>query len=181
MNVDPAILRRLLRYEPETGKLFWLPREPGWFADGLHSAAHVCAYWNSRLAGREAFTIVNALGYRFGKIFNVCYAAHRVIWAMQTGAWPDGEIDHADCNAGNNTWANLRIASRSENIRNTRRRVDNTSGAKGVVWDKNRQKWRARISIDRREITIGRFTSFSAAESAVAEARARLHGEFARA
>lgn len=178
---SPEVLRQLLRYEPDTGKLFWLPREPHWFSDKGHSAVHICAYWNSRLAGREAFVVVNACGYRFGRIFNVRYAAHRVIWAMQTGAWPDGEIDHADCNSGNNAWSNLRIASRAENLRNTRRRIDNTSGAKGVVWDKKRQKWRARINIARREITLGRFTSFSAAEHAVAEARVRLHGKFARA
>jgi hypothetical protein len=175
MSVDPAILRQILRYDPDTGKLFWRHRSSGFFL-----AHGTCASWNSKFAGREAFTYTTRHGYKQGAVFNRLYLAHRVIWAIQTGEWPTGEIDHADCNGCNNSWANLRKATRCENISNTRRRADNTSGVKGVNWDAARGKWKARINTERREVSLGRFDSLEAAAAAVREARRAVHGQFAR-
>jgi hypothetical protein len=71
---SPEVLRQLLRYEPETGKLFWLPRSEHWFrATSGRSAIHACANWNARYAEREAFTSVDQNGYRVGTVLNVHY------------------------------------------------------------------------------------------------------------
>ncbi|MBU0368027.1 hypothetical protein, partial [Acinetobacter baumannii] len=75
----PEELRQLLRYEPETGKLFWLPREPWRFEVRCTSAASVCTRWNARYAGREAFTSISAQGYKQGGILRHQLSAHRVI------------------------------------------------------------------------------------------------------
>ena len=45
---SPDQLIKLLRYDPETGKLFWRPRPVGMFRDGGKTAAHSCAVWNKR-------------------------------------------------------------------------------------------------------------------------------------
>ena len=89
MTFDPEVVRRLLRYCPEAGKLFWRERTEDLFSDGRHSAAHICARWNKRYAGQEAFTALDN-GYRKGAIFNNPHRAHRVIWAIQTGEFAKG-------------------------------------------------------------------------------------------
>ena len=53
---------------------------------------------------------------------------------------------------------NLREASRSVNRRNQSRPKNNTSGVLGVVWDKRRKKWRAEISVNGKQINLGRFS-----------------------
>lgn len=52
-------LRKRLRYEPETGKLFWLDYE------GMPQR------WRTRWVGKEAFTHVKSHGYRVGRIDNI--------------------------------------------------------------------------------------------------------------
>jgi len=60
---SPDILRQLLSYDPETGKLMWLKRPADMFPSG-----RIAASWNARLAGKEAFTATTG-GYFVGGIF----------------------------------------------------------------------------------------------------------------
>jgi hypothetical protein len=72
----------------------------------------------------------------------VRHRAHRLIWEMFFGEIPDGlEIDHINRNRSDNRIENLRLVNRSENNLNTGIRVDNTSGYKGVSFDKKRSKY----------------------------------------
>jgi hypothetical protein len=91
--------------------------------------------------------------------------------------WPI--VDHIDGNGLNNQRANLRAATKSQNSRNVAVRSDNTSGFKGVSWDKVARKWRAYISVDRKRKFLGYYTD--PAEAALAYDRAALaaSGEFA--
>ena len=73
---------------------------------------------------------------------------------------------------------NLRPATRSENVANTRRRRSNTSGFKGVSKNYG-NKWMARIRKDDKLIYIGNFDSPEEAHAAYAEAAKRLFGDFA--
>lgn len=58
------------------------------------------------------------------------------------GKIPEGqEVDHVDHNPLNNTRANLRIVSSSENKRNRRKHRNNSSGHPGVSWDESQQRW----------------------------------------
>jgi len=175
------VLRQLLRYEPETGKMFWRERGAQWFSDGGHSAEHIAARWNSRYAGKEALITKDSFGYLAGRIFDSHYAAHRIIWAMAYGSDPGGlEVDHRDTNPSNNRLDNLRVATPSENCCNTKKRSDNTSGSKGVSWAASRSKWDARVTFKGKTKVIGRFRCKAAAEIAVALERQRMHGAFAR-
>src|ERR1041384_5937819 len=86
-------LRQILRYEPETGKLYWLERPVSMFVGGPYTPSRRAASWNARCAGKEAFTYVNSAGYRTGAVDNYLLLAHRVIWALVNGYWPD-RVDH---------------------------------------------------------------------------------------
>jgi hypothetical protein len=73
------------------------------------------------------------------------------------------DIDHIDNNPSNNRIENLRWATRQENLRNTRIKSTNTSGIKGISWDKSRQKWETYIQIDGIKVHIGRFNTIEEA------------------
>lgn len=100
---------------------------------------------------------------------------HRIIYLMHHGYLPDF-VDHVDGDFRNNKIENLRAANRAENNRNAKIRKDNTSGVKGVGLHKG--KWRARVTVDRKQVHLGEFRSKDEAERAVMEARERLHGDF---
>lgn len=107
------------------------------------------------------------------------FRAHRMVWFLSDGKWPSAEIDHINGDKKDNRIVNLREASRSENAQNQAMRSSNTSGMKGVDFDRVKGKWRARIRFSGRHILLGRFTNIADAERAVMIARDRLHGEFA--
>jgi hypothetical protein len=88
--------------------------------------------------------------------------------------------DHVDGNPLNNCRSNLRLATNAENLRNTKKRSDNTSGYKGVHWDKEKQKWGVHIGINGKIKFIGRFTDIEEAREAYKQAAIKYHGEFAR-
>lgn len=152
----PELLRKLLSYDPETGKLFWLKRPDDMFASVRRTQQHEAKIWNAKWAGCEAFT-ASKDGYKIGSIFGILLRAHRVIWAMKTERWPDGEIDHINGDKSDNRFCNLRLVSRSINQRNRRIQINNTSGYTGVVFDKRRKKWIAQIGINKTNKYLGQF------------------------
>ena len=141
----------VLDYDPFTGKLYWKRRSLSMF-----NTERSCNSWNSQYAGKEAFTTDNGRGYKQGSINNKLYKAHRIIFMMVYGYWPD-QIDHIDQNRSNNCLQNLREVSNTENQKNAKKRVDNTSGATGVTWNKLTNAWYARIGVNGTKTTIGRF------------------------
>lgn len=176
----PEELRQLLRYEPDTGKLYWRARPAGMFSPGNTSVEANCRAWNTKWADGEAFTAASDNGYLRGAINYRYFFAHRVSWAIHHGRWPKGGIDHINGCKTDNRIENLREANQSENAINSVVRVDNTSGHKGVSWKKDRQKWRARISFDGHETYLGSFDSYNDAVRAYEVAADKHHGEFAR-
>lgn len=180
MTMPVSQLPLLLRYEPETGRLFWQERTPDLFADGKRSAAHACAQWNSCHAGKEAFLKRLPNGYLVGSIFNVKYPAHRVIWALVYGKLPENVIDHINGDKADNRLANLRAATVSQNGMNRGLPANNSSGCKGVSWDRACQKWQAKIGIHGKTIYLGNFDHLEAAKAAYAAASREVHGEFGR-
>lgn len=89
------------------------------------------------------------------------------------------EVDHKDGNGLNNRRANLRPATTAQNQHNSRMRPNNTSGVKGVSWHKRNEKWQAQVTIQRRRVGLGYFGTIEEAAAAIAQERAKLHGEFA--
>lgn len=159
---SPELLHQLLICDFETGFLTWRRRNADFYEDGFRSAARSADIWNSRWAGRPALT-ANRTGYRAGQILKKSYIAHRVIWAMYTGAWPVGQIDHINGIRTDNRIVNLRDVSRQDNYRNASISKNNTSGALGVSWDARSGKWRAQITVDHKKKYLGTFSSKSEA------------------
>ena len=94
------------------------------------------------------------------------YKAHRLAWLYVYGAFPKGEIDHINGIKDDNRIANLRVATRSLNEQNKKPSKVNTSGTKGVDFIKASGRWRARITIDSKEILLGSFAQLSDAVNA---------------
>jgi len=75
-------------------------------------------------------------------------------------------VDHQDNNPLNNNVYNLRWVTCQENQQNAKISKKNTSGIKGVYWDKNRNKWRAQIMIDVINIHFGYYETIEEAKTA---------------
>lgn len=158
---DQALLLKLLRYEPETGKLFWRPRPLSLFELATRSEQS-WKTWNSRYAGKEAFTAHRG-GYRCGAVFGACFQAHRIIWRMVTGVDVEGEIDHINGKRNDNRWSNLKAGTTQDNRRNSAIGRHNSSGVCGVGWHNGTGRWRATITVNHRQIHLGRFDTFEEA------------------
>jgi hypothetical protein len=157
----PTALRLLLRYEPETGKLFWRPRSRAWFSD-----QRTFSVWNVRRAGREALTAPHCRGYRQGVVLTARVATHRVIWAIVHGSWPSKHIDHINGDRSDNRLVNLREVTSAENSKNMKLFATNTSGHSGVSLTARGKKWRARINVGGQEKHLGEFASLDEAVAA---------------
>ncbi len=155
-------LRELLSYDPATGV--------------FTRVKTTC----SRLKpGCEAGT-VSVYGYVRIQVDGRIYPAHHLAWLYVHGEWPVGIIDHANGERSDNSLANLRPATISQNKANSRLRQDNQSGFKGAYRASN-GRWRAQIRCHGRLRSLGRFATAEQAHAAYVKAAAELFGEFARA
>lgn len=89
------------------------------------------------------------------------------------------EVDHKDLNPLNNQRENLRLATRGQNGSNRRMPSNNTSGYKGVGFDKRRNKWHANIVSKHKNKFLGYFSDPVEAALVYDKAARELHGEFA--
>jgi hypothetical protein len=138
---DQALLATYLRYDADTGLLYWLPRTPAMFtANAMWTAEQICASWNGKHAGKEAFTAVSPLGYKTGCVDGRVYMAARIVWKLVHGYDPI-EIDHINRVKTDNRLTNLREATRSINCRNRGLLRNNTSGVSGVYLEKSSELW----------------------------------------
>lgn len=157
---------RLVSPDFETGRLYWLKRTPDMFADGRHTKEHTCCKWNSRFAGKEAFTGFDSYGYRAGRIYDREYKAHRLLWLLYSGRWPDDQIDHINGDKADNRIANLRAVPQSENNKNKPVPTNNTSGVIGVHRYRKNGYWQAEITVNGKARYLGRFRSIEEAAAA---------------
>ena len=90
------------------------------------------------------------------------------------------EVDHANQNPSDNRRTNLRDSTHAQNNMNKPKQKGNYSSQyKGVSWDKKKKHWRADIKKNRRNRTLGYFSSEIAAAQAYNEAATKYFGEFA--
>ena len=90
------------------------------------------------------------------------------------------QVDHRSGDTLDNQRANLRHCSHAENMMNRKINSNNTSGYKGVSWDKAMNKWLASIQLNGKSIHIGYFFCLIKAAKAYDTAAVELFGEFAR-
>jgi hypothetical protein len=134
-------------------------------------------YRQTNFIGQEAGTIDN--NRRQITIDKKHYKTHRIIFLMFNGYMPK-EVDHIDGNSLNNKIENLREANRSENVCNIGIKKNNTSGHKGVHWDKARNKWMVTVQKNNKIVFNKRFEDLELAVLVAEEARNKFHNSFVR-
>lgn len=149
-------VRDLLDYDPETGKFFWR-------VNISHGTV-----------GKEAGA-VHALGYVEVSIDTKSYKAHRLAWLYVFGHWPEHEIDHVNGVRDDNRLANLRQATRVQNMQNKTRYKSNKSGTIGVYFHKKTGKWVSAIQSAGKRKHLGVFNSIDQASAAYQTAKREMH------
>jgi hypothetical protein len=102
---------------------------------------------------------------------------HRVVLGVDD---PKVHVDHINMNGLDCRRANLRAATQSQNQHNRTKYANNTSGYKGVYWDKRRGCWRAGIRFEGRTRHIGLYATAEEAYAAYCARATELHQDFAR-
>ena len=136
--VDGALLR-------------WRTRPPDKFPN-----IRLCNSWNSRCAGKVA-GCKRKDGYIVVGVFGVSLLAHRIIFALTYGYFPD-TIDHIDRNPSNNHPDNLRDVTMTQNQFNRSLAKNNTSGSTGVT-ESPCGRWEARLMYKNRNLYVGSYES----------------------
>lgn len=171
---SPEVLRQLLRYEPDTGKLFWKERTEDLFTSRHRSPKSYMNGWNAKYAGKQAFTAKHNAGYRSGAIFERLFLAHRVCYAIHFGKWPENHIDHVNGDRADNRIDNLRDVTVSQNRKNVSISGNNSSGFGGVYLQKRTGRWVAETKVSGKKIYIGSFPDKDLAIAARMKANADL-------
>ncbi len=170
MRPTPDQVREIFDYNPETGEFRWRIKSRGKVAGGGRGIQPGDPA-GSKCSGKLGGWRLKALGAE--------YPAGVVAFVIVKGRWPVGDVDHEDRDRMNNRWKNLREGMRSQNQAN-RGNFPHSSPHKGVGYDKQTGKWRARIRVSGKLIDLGRFADLEVAHSVYLEAARRHFGEFAR-
>ena len=104
---------------------------------------------------------------------------HRLVLGLHKGDPRTG--DHENHDTLDNTDQNLRIATRLQQQRHTKKPITNTSGYKGVCWQTSADKWTVGISVNNKRKHLGLFPRHALIEAAKAydAAAKQIFGEFA--
>lgn len=124
-------ISELINYNPNTGLFTWKKSRGGKVANSI--------------CGR-----IDTSGHRQITINNRSYLAHRIAIFIKNGSWPKNQIDHINGNKDDNRIINLRECSASQNQQNSKKRIDNKSGVKGVSWHNGRKNWVCQLQINKK-------------------------------
>lgn len=162
--LEKEYLETRLKYEPLTGKLYWL------YSDMMSKR------WNNRYAGKEAFVYKNIIGYKVGGLDNNTFLAHRIIYKMINNVDAE-EVDHINGDRSDNRAINLRASNKSTNQMNARKKHGNyTSKYKGVRFFPRDKNWCA--TCNRKH--IGYFINEHDAAIAYNNEARKVFGDFAK-
>jgi hypothetical protein len=154
-NIDCNHLRKILKYQQDTGLFFWKIAPSG------------------RLAGQLAGS-KDRQGYIRIKINNIKYAAHRLAWMYVHGNFPNNFIDHINGIKDDNRICNIRDVTRSENMQNINKPQGNNIYL-GVYKVGKNEKYRSKIGINGRQIHLGYFSSVEEAKNSYVQAKKTYH------
>lgn len=159
-ELTQALLKEWLTYDPSTGEFRWA-RQP-----------HGGPRRKGDVAGSKL-----PIGYWVIRLQLKLYYAHRLAWLYMTGNWPAEEIDHKNCNPIDNSWANLRAATSSQNKAN---RGPRTTLPKGVYFERSSGLYTASAKKNGQTYWLGYHKTPELAHAAYCETAHKIHGEFAR-
>ena len=148
-------VKQLFHYE--NGRLFWIA---------------------GNRTGKEAGTHCISTNRWHVKIDQVIVMRYHVVWVIHHGVWPN-RLDHKNRNPLDDRIENLRECTHSQNQANRSKHSTNTSGYKGVSWNKQRAMWMAMISINSKNKNLGYFATPKRAHEAYMKAAQERWGEFA--
>lgn len=158
----PENIGDYVSYDFETGLMKWIKKT------SKHSHVKV----------GEAVGRLDSKGYRQMQFMGTNYLNHRVAWFLHTGEQPPEQIDHVDTDPTNNRFSNFRAADYAGNVHNRGKSSTNTSGYKGVNWNKGAGKWLAAIQSNHTRHHLGLFNNPEEAHQAYCKAADELHKEF---
>lgn len=149
-------IKENLRYEPETGYLYWTKRRPGRQINKPVGSPNATGHltFGFLLNGRKQGLLV-----------------HRVIFFLMMGYWPT-TVDHINRNPNDNRWSNLREATWSQQMRN---RVVRGRKYPPGVYATDSGKFRTALKINGKQIHIGLYETVEEAQHAW-QACAEYHG-----
>jgi hypothetical protein len=163
-KVTAERLREVLDYCPESGVFRWRR-----VTKGNQVKVGAVAGCQGKKGQRRVIQIEGRL-----------YYAAPLAYLYMTGEWAPNDIDHRNSDPSDNRWLNLHPATRSQNMANTRAHTDSRTSVKGVFLHKETGKWRARIRIESRSLSLGLFHTIEEAAAAYDKAALERWGEFAR-
>lgn len=158
-------IRDLVDYNPETGVLTA----------------------KANFSGRQAGSVIGSQtwqGYYAFSLFGKKCFAHRLAWLLHYGEWPSQPIDHINGIKTDNSIRNLRLCSLSQNQFNKPTQKNNTTGVKGVYWNKRDKRYVASVQFNGKKYSAGHHKDIENAKEAVMKLREKLareftnHGEF---
>lgn len=152
----------LFHYDPETGLIRWIKKTSKY----------------SRVTVGSIAGCPNSEGYRYIRVDGKLIKSHNIAWLIMTEVWPEFEVDHEDRDPSNNKWDNLRSATRSLQMANTRIRGDNTSGVRGVSYHNRIKKWYAYITLNGKTKSLGYRDTLEEASDLYDEKAQEYFGEF---
>ena len=157
----PEDIREYLEYNENTGDLIWIKKP----------SSKVCI-------GDKAGT-KHSKGYIHIAFKGKKHLIHRVAWFLYTSEQPPDNVDHKNGNKTDNSWLNLRVATERNNMHNKGKPTTNTSGYKGVSWNKKASKWLAKIKFNNQTMYLGLFNTPEEAHLSYCIAADKYHKEFA--
>ncbi|MEK0324092.1 MAG: HNH endonuclease [Nitrosopumilus sp.] len=134
--------------------------------------------FTNRKTGRVLGCLDKSHGYIITQISGHRGYIHRFAFLYMKGAMPK-YVDHKDRNRANNSWSNLRECTQSQNSANMGIAKNNTSGYKGVFYEKRNGTWYSRLYIASKAIQLGSFGTKEEAAEAYNVAATANFGEFA--
>jgi len=153
-------LKELFVYNPDTGELIVAKNRKG----------------SSKKIGMIAGSITKA-GYIEIDIDTKRYTVHRLAFLYMNGKFPDNVVDHINGVKDDNRFSNLVECSQADNRQNVIKiKSTNTTGFTGVFVYKD--KYRAKINIDGKQVHLGEFDTKELASEAYQKAKSSLHTHF---
>jgi hypothetical protein len=151
-------LKEVLRYDPVAGMWTWLVDKSQRTKVGMRAGGFDKGYLRISVDGER---------------FKSC----RLAFLYVNGKFPDGEVDHINRDKSDDRWTNLRVVTKAQNGHNRKAPSTNTSGHRGVHFQKTTQKWIAYLTVNGKRIHLGSFVFYQKAVATRLEAEKTYFGE----